>query len=144
MMRAVRAAVNSPNRAFTCGFPAARVSNRAPVSIALNCVWFKALYISQRNWNRMASRTGKFLNTVRSQLLFRGPRIGKRGEFPTVPIAGIRTTSVRRLRANVRSEGGRFGSSVSITRAPSVGDPVMSTTGVVESPIDNGWPLVNP
>src|SRR5262249_9932274 len=61
-----RVEINAPNRVLLCR-PLG--SKRVLVSIPKNCVWLKALYISQRNWKRARSFTGKSLNRERSQLL---------------------------------------------------------------------------
>ena len=58
-----------------------------------------------------------------------------------VPTAGARTTSVRKLRENVRSPLGSTGLPVRTTRAPCDGEPVMSVALTNVYPMASGAPL---
>jgi hypothetical protein len=74
----------------------------------------------------MGSRMAKFLKSAMSRLLMPGPRRKERAEFPSVPTAGARKTSVRKLWLKVRSDWGSAESAVTSMRAPWLGDPVIS------------------
>src|SRR5262245_8703562 len=104
MRRESRAAVYWPKRALVCA-PVLGL-NCAVVSTAENCVWLKALYISNRYCidTPFSPPIRKFLNIEMSQLFVPGPRIGSFGALPTPNSArlGILTTEISKARVGVR------------------------------------------
>src|SRR5262245_18984742 len=82
----------------------------------------------------------KFLYAVRSQLLMPGARITVRAALPTVPTWGRANAGVLKYRSKVRSLRDNTGLPIITTRAPSVGDPVVSTALTVLYVTPSGAP----